>query len=147
MLMSSFVQMKIGDLGMAKHVLPTLPPSSRSTSPGRMLLAAQHSGAGALGWSSAPGTPKAPAARTFTPGVVGTIRYTAPEVLGLLDEPQEQPSVETMLKVGGAISISDQYGTKHSVLQAHCCGNTGWLDSAPGLRALDSNLAMPRQLD
>jgi hypothetical protein len=55
--------------------------------------------------------------------------------------------VETMLKVGGAISISDQYGTKHSVLQAHCCGNTGWLDSAPGLRALDSNLAMPRQLD
>lgn len=37
--------------------------------------------------------------RTFTPGIVGTIMYTAPEVLGVLDEPQQQPSVETVLKV------------------------------------------------
>jgi hypothetical protein len=49
---------------------------------------------------SAPGTPKEPAVRTFTPGIVGTIMYTAPEVLGVLDEPQQQPSVETVLKVG-----------------------------------------------
>jgi serine/threonine protein kinase len=105
-------QMKIGDLGMARFVFPTSPASSasRSRSPSPLRCdpvvavkaaarSPQHSHGGSSGYSSSPGTPKAPAARTFTPGIVGTITYTAPEVLGVLDEPQEQPDVEAVLKV------------------------------------------------
>lgn len=104
--------MKIGDLGMARHVFPPAPASSSST-PGRSPsplhqdpLAAMRAAAAALspqhsGLCSGASTPKGscPAVRTFTPGVIGTIAYSAPEVLGVLDEPQQQPEVETVLKV------------------------------------------------
>lgn len=163
------LQMKVGDLGMARHVLPPSPPapskqsaadtprgssaaagspwqsqgiaSGTSTAPtaaGALLqqqgsmpgtpkgpaaaagvLQQQGSASGTpkgpaaavaaagvlLQQGSAPGTPKGPpAVRTFTPGIVGTIMYTAPEVLGVLDEPQQQLSVETVLKVGSGYS-------------------------------------------
>jgi hypothetical protein len=102
---------------MARHVFPPAPASSNSggISPLRQdplaamraaaaALSPQPSGLGlALPAGSGPSTPTGagcPAARTFTPGVVGTITYSAPEVLGVLDEPQQQPEVETVLKVG-----------------------------------------------
>lgn len=104
-------QMKIGDLGMARFVLPPPPPASKAPAGASAAAATmpresrrrspQHSAEG--GANSGANTPKGPAVRTFTPGVVGTITYTAPEVLGVLDEPQQQqqqPSVEQVLKVG-----------------------------------------------
>lgn len=105
--------MKVGDLGMARHVFPPLPSNSnttRSRSPSPLRqdpLAAvkaaarspQHSHGGGSGFSSGASTPRGPATRTFTPGIVGTITYSAPEVLGVLEEPKQQPDVETVLKV------------------------------------------------
>lgn len=97
------VQMKIADLGMARHVLPPPPASNLPVSPGRHLLGAQAGSPLASRGGSVVGTPNAPAARTFTPGIVGTITYSAPEVLGVLEEEptqQQQPGVDTVLKVG-----------------------------------------------
>lgn len=134
------VQVKVGDLGMARHVVPPvaedahLPQHSPATTPsatqpfpplaaagggGRkgqadelLLRKPMHTMSGAAtainSSSGISGTsvPKGPAFRTFTPGVVGTITYTAPEVLGVLDDhlpdaqqAAGQPSVEQVLKV------------------------------------------------
>lgn len=106
------LQMKIGDLGMARHVFPPAPANSSSRSPYPLRqdpLAAVRAAAAALspqhsGYNSGASTPQgsSPARRTFTPGIVGTITYSAPEVLGVLDEPEQQPEVETVLKVCGS---------------------------------------------
>jgi serine/threonine protein kinase len=111
---------KIGDLGMARQVLPPPPPAcslaSQDLAHAGLSSASGSSGSAGrhycpqqqlLPASSGPATPKASAARTFTPGVVGTITYTAPEVLGVMDELQQreaQDSVETVLKVRGRLS-------------------------------------------
>ena len=112
------VQMKIADLGMARHVLPPPPASSL---PGRHLLGAQAGSPLASRGGSVVSTPKAPAARTFTPGIVGTITYSAPEVLGVLEEEphqQQQPGVDTVLKVG--YSLCHSYSSNLAQLLPGC---------------------------
>lgn len=138
---------------MARQVLPP-PPTTTTTSstsrtpspmahtaPGPAAAAAMsarrspqnsHNGGCGGGFNSGPNTPRAPqgpAARTFTPGIVGTITYTAPEVLGVMEEQeqQQQPSVGHILKV------SKQDLTrllKLKFLCVHCC-LAHWVGSLP----------------
>jgi len=149
------LQLKIGDFGMARQVLPPPPTTTTSTSrtsspmahtaPGAAAAATavmsarrspqnSHNGGCGGGANSAPNTPKAPqgpAARTFTPGIVGTITYTAPEVLGVMEEQeqqqQQQPSVEHILKVSKqGTSISKEF--RNVDVCFHCC-HTYWVGS------------------
>lgn len=97
--------MKIGDLGMSRHVSDPSPGGSESHS---STLRSSYS-SGARSSSSTPqhttsrfGTPpggSAPPARQLTADVVGTMAYAAPE---LLDETLQLPNspAERLLKVG-----------------------------------------------
>lgn len=99
------LQLKICDFGMARHVLPpaVVTPSLRSvaqlSSAGAAEAGGSHSRPHSNGGASGCATPKVPAVRTFTPGVVGTISYTAPEVLGVLEESSQHPPVAEVLAV------------------------------------------------
>jgi serine/threonine protein kinase len=101
--------MKIGDLGMSRHVYPspaeasttTAPSSSHLTSTTCLSLGSRHSGHSSNGSTphaarhgSVGGVPH----RTLTPGVVGTMAYAAPE---LVDEQLQisRAAPERLLKV------------------------------------------------
>ena len=128
--------MKIGDLGMSRHVYPP-PPEAASTGPS---LNSSLNGSLQLGFSirhtshssSNPSTPHAGRRgslgpgmqRTLTPGIVGTMAYAAPE---LVDEQLQIPRapVERLLKVGGmGIGRSALVLSSRCIVQGDCVVKT-----------------------
>jgi serine/threonine protein kinase len=94
--------MKIGDFGMSRHVMhtPDSPPPAPGAAPGTapgMPRAGGTSGGGGGSGGGAHAAQQQPG-RTLTPGVVGTVVYSAPEVL---DESLQLPGApaDRILKV------------------------------------------------